>query len=613
MDNGKKKILVVLNKKTQCGVHEFGLNIFAELERSQEYDFIKAECGSLEEYLAFKKQHQPAIVLFNYYPSIMPWVVTKVALRIFGNNVYAKNEIHIGIIHEATQAAANAAIKPAGKYFFNKNKILHNTIFDYYIAPDPGLLLQNPIVYKTGRLVPAYHNTYPLPQVPVIGSFGLATHNKGFELIVKKVQEEFDEAIIRINMPLADAMKDSEVYAKELSAKCNAALYKKGVRLEITHDFLSPGSLLNFIAQNSINVLLYQDYSERGLSSTVDYALAVQRPIAVSKSGMFRHILNTKPTVCLEDSSLRQIMDNGVAALKKYQEEWNAANLLWEYERIIGAVLKKEMHGPAAPKRFIKSTRSKIRRLFSLPDKSFVWLRNTNRVTDDVLDTDQAIVYHPVQLSAEDRFNRILDNAARILYKPAIDKLFELVPKTMAKKIPEANVQQAFVFDTVYRNLSQYNEPKILCVGSYEDTASMGLIKMGFNVEEIDPMINYFLQEYYTKPGTQKGFYNIIFSTSVIEHDPDDQSFMECIYGLLAPGGIAVITCDYKDQWKPGDPKPDVDARFYTQKDLKERLLRYMPGCSLVDEPKWDCPNPDFNYLGIYQYTFATFVVKKNY
>src|SRR5258708_7402514 len=137
MANGKKKILVILNKKAQCGVHEFGQNIFAVLEHSEKYEFIKAECGSLKEYEEIKKRHQPSIIIFNYYPSIMPWVVGRIAPRIFRNNVYVKNEIHIGIIHEATQAAADAAIKPAWKYFFNKNKSLHNTIFDYYIAPDP--------------------------------------------------------------------------------------------------------------------------------------------------------------------------------------------------------------------------------------------------------------------------------------------------------------------------------------------------------------------------------------------------------------------------------------------------------------------------------------------
>jgi len=182
----------------------------------------------------------------------------------------------------------------------------------------------------------------------------------------------------------------------------------------------------------------------------------------------------------------------------------------------------------------------------------------------------------------------------------------------MAKKIPEANVQQAFVFDTLYRYLPKYENPKILCVGSNEDTALMSLIKMGFKIEEIDPVLNYYLQEYITKPSTIKNSYDLIFSTSVIEHDADDESFIKCIAELLAPGGMAILTCDYKDGWKPNDPKPECDIRLYTQQDLKNRLLQLMNNCYLIDEPQWDCPYPDFHYQGKYQYTFATFVVQKS-
>jgi hypothetical protein len=72
-----------------------------------------------------------------------------------------------------------------------------------------------------------------------------------------------------------------------------------------------------------------------------------------------------------------------------------------------------------------------------------------------------------------------------------------------------------------------------------------------------------------------------------------------------------VITCDYNDQWSPGKLKPEVDARLYTQHDLKERLIRLMPDCQFWDTPNWDCPNPDFLFLGKYRYAFASFVVKK--
>ena len=42
--------------------------------------------------------------------------------------------------------------------------------------------------------------------------------------------------------------------------------------------------------------------------------------------------------------------------------------------------------------------------------------------------------------------NRILTNQDRELYKPLIEKMFEVCPEMMSRKISEANVQQAFAF-----------------------------------------------------------------------------------------------------------------------------------------------------------------------
>jgi SAM-dependent methyltransferase len=134
---------------------------------------------------------------------------------------------------------------------------------------------------------------------------------------------------------------------------------------------------------------------------------------------------------------------------------------------------------------------------------------------------------------------------------------------------------------------------------------------MGYAVEEIDPLLNCDLNTFFRRRSTAKGSYDIVFSTSVLEHVPDDELFMKQIAGLLSPGGVAVLTCDYDDQYKPGDPIPSVDCRLYTQRDLKERILPLLEGCSLVDEPQWDCPNPDFTYAGFFRYTFATLVFQK--
>jgi len=112
-----------------------------------------------------------------------------------------------------------------------------------------------------------------------------------------------------------------------------------------------------------------------------------------------------------------------------------------------------------------------------------------------------------------------------------------------------------------------------------------------------------------SKPSTKFKTYDIVFSTSVIEHVRDDENFVGLIADLLKDDGVAVFTCDFNDAYRPGDRIPKVDHRFYTQHDLKVRLLGKMKDCVLIDTPRWDSP-PDFR-LGGCVYSFASFVVRK--
>ncbi len=604
-------ILFVTHMPKQCGVYEFGKNVFNAVSVSNKYKFIKTECESIKELKSYIDNHKPDAIIYNYHPSVLPWLCTKISKGVYRNNLADIKLIQIGIIHEITQEVADTATDYGNKFILGRSQKKLSSLFDFYIGADPTLLLKNPLVFKTGRLIPSYKKQVKVPDVTTIGSFGFATPNKGFEQLVKRVNEEFDKAIIRLNMPAADFGDSDGNNAKLIASNCKYLITKPGIQLEVSHTFMSDGELLDFLAGNSINVFMYQDKKGRGISSAVDNALAVKRPVAVSKCPMFRHILGAKPSVCVEDNSLKIILANGFSPLEKLTRNWTAENLVWDYERILDSVFSRTQKTIKPKMGIVRTIQSKISRFFTLPGKSFTWLRNTDSATEDDLSPVSSSGYTPVTIPAGTGFNRVLDDDARDLYKLAEIKLFELVPKTMAKKISRANVQQAFVFDTVYRSLAEYQNPKLLCVGSYEDTASMALQKMGYQVEDIDPMINYFLQEFYTKPSTVKNSYDIIFSTSVIEHDPDDESFVKCIGELLAPGGTAVLTCDYKDGWKSGDPKPEVDERFYTKQDLEKRLLSYVPQCELIGPHQWDCPNPDFNYLGKYQYSFATFVIRK--
>lgn len=607
-----KTVLFVTHKtRKQCGVYDFGRQVFHALSGSVKYRFVKAECDSLAELLQSIETYRPDVIIYNYHPSVMPWVCTRVAKGIYRNNLAGIRAVQMGLIHEVTQQVADAATAYRTAWILGRSQKKLNSLFDFYIAADPTLLLKNPLVFKTGRLVPEYIIPTPPPSVFTVGSFGFATPKKGFEKIVQKVQEEFDQAIIRLNMPSADFGDKDGARARAIAEQCRKSVHKKGIQLDISHEFLTEDQLLEFLADNSMNVFMYENTGGRGISSALDYALAVKRPVAVTRCPMFRHILSARPSVCVDDSSLKTIFDNSFAPLQKIAAHWDTAHLIWDYERILDTAFRSVAHPVKKKMGSIGKLKSFFNRIFTLPDQSFTWLRNTRTAVDDDLSATVVADYIPVTLRESKGLNRILDDEARALYEPAVQKLFACVPLTMAKKIVRANVQQAFVFDTVYRLLKEFKNLRLLCVGSYEDTASMVLQKMGFEVEDIDPMINFSVQEFYTRPSTVSQSYSIIFSTSVIEHDSDDESFMKCVAGLLAPGGYAIITCDYKDGWKSGDLKPGVDARLYTKADLEKRLLTCAPGCELVDAPDWDCPHPDFLYLEKYRYTFACFVIRK--
>jgi SAM-dependent methyltransferase len=209
------------------------------------------------------------------------------------------------------------------------------------------------------------------------------------------------------------------------------------------------------------------------------------------------------------------------------------------------------------------------------------------------------------------RFNTVLDNQQRENHKKVVKLLTMFSPEMMSRKIVEANVQQAFILNTVLALTENIENAKMLCVGCFEDTAYEALKKMGYNVIGIDPSVDKRdLSTFLKENQGQVGTFDTIFSTSVIEHVPDDETFVNEISVLLKQGGVATLTCDYKNSWKKGEKLPVTDVRFYTADDLRTRLLSHMPGCELVDDGDWESFNPDFTFEGC-NYSFASFTVRK--
>ncbi|MGH9906920.1 MAG: hypothetical protein ACRD8U_15220, partial [Pyrinomonadaceae bacterium] len=72
--NQLDRILLVTHKQRVCGVHEFGISVAEALKKSAKYAFIYAECSNPEELSAFVENEAPKAVIYNYYPSTLPWL-----------------------------------------------------------------------------------------------------------------------------------------------------------------------------------------------------------------------------------------------------------------------------------------------------------------------------------------------------------------------------------------------------------------------------------------------------------------------------------------------------------------------------------------------------------
>ena len=244
-ENKKGDILVISHKEQRCGIYQYALNITEALKKSSRYNFSYAECSNEGELKTIISKTNPAAIIYNYYPATMPWL-TGMITRQF-------QIPQLGIMHEVTQEEADNADR---------------AMFDFHLCPDLTLKENNPIVFKTKRLIPPYINLKNIPDIITIGSFGFGFGDKGFERIIEIVQKEFDKAIIKLLLPFNDVVdRNGRLFTLATAQRCRHLVTKPGIQLVIKHDFLDKQALLDFLASNTMNAFFYDVNKCRGISS----------------------------------------------------------------------------------------------------------------------------------------------------------------------------------------------------------------------------------------------------------------------------------------------------------------------------------------------------------
>lgn len=299
-------VLFVNHKKFRCGVQQFGKLIANALSKHAKMDLEYLECESEEEFLNQKPETFGAII-YNYHDQTMKWLCNAVTEPL--------------------------ALKGVKQFCITGHDHFANFEGTKNIVPDPTGVDDDKTFY-TGRLLPFTDLPEKQPSpVPIIGSFGFGFYQKNFAGLISLVNQQFDEAVIRLHIPAND-FADIGGYMAGIFLMQSRDMVKPGITFEASHDFLERNEMVAWLSKNDINLFVYDDQPGRGISSAIDFALAARRPIGISKSSMFRHIYHDE-RILVDKTGLKDIIDNGTEPLEEYFIKWSPEALAARYDEIL--------------------------------------------------------------------------------------------------------------------------------------------------------------------------------------------------------------------------------------------------------------------------------------
>lgn len=308
-------VLFVNHKIKKCGVYQYGIRLFDILQKSTNIKYVFKEVEMYSEYIDTLKCNNYDAIIYNYHPMIMGWLNCK--------NIQ-HNVKNIGLQHD----------------------LVENNIFDITLRLDTTLPerpmrynIPRPIFENIDTLLDNYKpsterintfiNSYKEDGIPIFGSFGFGFYRKGFNKIVSLINENYDEAIIKIVMPHADTQSSDPGIVEECFRRINKPL----IKLMIIHDFFDEKDLLYFLRSNSMNIFLYDSHPSAGVSSVVDYALSAKKPLAISNASWFRHIYSDE--ICVNKTSIDDIMRSSTSYCEKILNLFSHDNLIQKVDDII--------------------------------------------------------------------------------------------------------------------------------------------------------------------------------------------------------------------------------------------------------------------------------------
>jgi len=306
-------ILIVNHNVENCGVYQYGKRVADICHKSKHFNFHYIEITTTDELFLNIEDKSPSVIIYNYLPSTIPCITSVILDKIRS----------MGII---------------------QGNIVHNTElfgFDFYLHQNPyyknnhnNFSLLRPLFEYTPNRKERKNDTIH------IGTFGFSGHHKFVNEICRAVNEEFADRKVQLNLHITKGFYSSEDFFEEIKTECLSNIGNSNIKLKFTNNFLTNEGMLDFLFNNDLNIFFYENYSfYNGISSTIDYALSVKKPIAICKSNMFSHIMDVTPSICVEDSDLIEIINNGFEPLMKKYNSWSHENFVNNIENILEKII----------------------------------------------------------------------------------------------------------------------------------------------------------------------------------------------------------------------------------------------------------------------------------
>ncbi len=296
------------SQKATCSIYESGLMVYNCLKNSPFYTLDYTENRD------FLQDYDFAIV--NQHDVVNFWI-TETMVKNFNKPVFCV----------VTEVGHSGDVISRSPKFYTAYIVLDSSIDD----------INN--IYGFPRPLEQYiAPTYIEKNIPIIGSFGFATGGKRWDKILEQVYKEFDNAIVRFNIPYATYIPDNKSYIDNVINKCNEVVSSNNnpnIKLEITHTNFIKEELIYWCSQNTINCFFYDRNKSHptGLCATADQCIIAERPLLVTGDNTFRHI--HKYIDYFPNISIKESIEQTIPGVLKMKEDWSSQNFTEKFENIL--------------------------------------------------------------------------------------------------------------------------------------------------------------------------------------------------------------------------------------------------------------------------------------